>query len=264
VTASISVILPHYQCEEYLADAVRSVLDQTWRDLQLLVVDDGSASDTWLEVLRPFAGDPRLTVYRTQKNVGRFRIVNSALENTASPLVAFQDADDLSDRARLETQVRALERRRLDIAGTGFHWIDEAGRHLKNRRVPRRPLLWGVLGMDFVIHPVTVLCRRSVFDVLEGFDGTARFEADTDFLVRAQFAFRIGNVSRCLYSYRRRPGSLSNSPETGIGSPARENYRRKMFERRDALRSIGDPAALASALRAPPNDVPCDLEQVKL
>src|SRR5262249_36432731 len=128
----------------------------------------------------------------------------------------------------------------------------------------RWPLLWGALGEDFVVHPVTLLCRRAVFDVLGGFDGTARFEADTDFLVRAQFACRIGNVPGCLYSYRARTGSLTTSPETGLTSPPRAAYRRRMFERREALRTISDPARLASALRAPDNDVDFELKEVSL
>jgi glycosyltransferase involved in cell wall biosynthesis len=263
-TTALSVIMPHYRCEDYLAASVRSILDQSWHDLELIVVDDASTSDTWLQALRPFRSDTRLKLYRTRENVGRYRINNRILELTSSPFVAFQDADDASDSSRLERQVRALERRRLDIVGTGFHVISESGEVLRKQRMPRWPLFRGVLGKDFVVHPATILCRRSVFDVLGGFDGTARFEADTDFLVRAQFAFRIGNVPRCLYFYRTRPGSLATSPDTGIGSPVREAYRRRMFERRDAFRAIPDPAALVSVLRAPPNDFPCDLEDVRL
>jgi hypothetical protein len=195
--------------------------------------------------------------------VGRYRILNRVLAETGSALVAFQDADDVSSVTRLEVQALALGRRRLDIVGTGFSTIDESGKVLEKQPMRRRPLFWGVLGTDFVVHPVTVLCRRAVFDTLGGFDGTARFEADTDLLIRAQFAFRIGNVRRCLYSYRARTDSLSRAPDTGIGSPLRETYRRKMFDRREALRAISDPAALRSALRAPPNDVAFTLEEVR-
>src|SRR5262245_7199938 len=105
-SVSISVILPHYRCEAYLADAVWSILEQSWRDLELIVVDDASASDSWLDAIRPFGADKRLRVYRTRKNVGRFRILNKILELTDSPLVAFQDADDVSDGSRLEKQAR--------------------------------------------------------------------------------------------------------------------------------------------------------------
>ena len=260
----MTVVLPHYRCEAYLADAVRSILEQTWRDLELVVVDDASPSDRWLEVLRTFRKDVRLKAMRTSRNVGPYRIINRVVAETDSALVAFQDADDISSADRLEKQARALDRRRLDVVGTGFLRIDEAGSVLEKKPMPRWPLFWGVLGMDFVVHPVTVLCRRAVIDVLGGFDGTTYFEADTDFLIRAQFAFRIGNVRRCLYSYRARTDSISAAADTGIGSPAREAYRRKMFERREALRAISDPAALRSALRAPSNDVAFTLEEIRL
>ncbi len=259
----MTVVMPHYRCEAYLAAAVRSVLEQSYRDLELCVVDDGSPSDAWLEALRPFRADARLRAYRTGRNVGPYRICNRVLGETDSALVTFHDADDVSSVTRLEVQALALGRRRLDIVGTGFSTIDESGKVLERRPMHRRPLFWGVLGTDFVVHPATVLCRRAVFDVLGGFDGTARFEADTDFLIRAQFAFRIGNVRSCLYSYRERTDSISRAPETGIGSPPREAYRRKMFDRREALRAISDPAALRSALRAPPNDVAFTLEELR-
>ena len=262
MSASVTVITSHRSCEAYLASAVRSILEQSLPDLSLVVVDDASPSDAWLEALRPFRGDPRLTAYRASRNVGRYRISNRVFQESDSPFVAFQDADDVSSRERLAEQVRALERRRLDIVGTGFVQIDEAGREQVRRRMPRWPLFRSVLGRDFVIHPATMVCRRAAFDRLGGFDGTARLEADTDFLVRAQFTCRIGNVPRPLYFYRRRPRSLTAAPDTALGSPAREAYRRKMFDRAEILRHTADREALLEASRAPENDMDFRLEKV--
>ena len=100
-TAAVGVILTHYDCQRFLADAVRSVLCQTYGNLALYVVDDASPTDAWIDVLEEFAGDPRLVMLRAEQNVGHYRLKNALIRCLAHPYIAFQDADDVSHEDRI-------------------------------------------------------------------------------------------------------------------------------------------------------------------
>jgi glycosyltransferase involved in cell wall biosynthesis len=255
----VSVILPHYRCERYLGEAIGSILGQEGVDLELLVIDDASPGSAWLEVVRAFAGDPRLRVYRTSRNVGHYRLKNAAIAGLTTPFIALQDADDASEPSRLRRQLAALERTGAHVMGCGFRYVSADGEPLEEKRMVRRCNLWLALGKRFVsLHPTTVV-RREVFDVLGGYDGTARVAADDDFIRRAARIYRVRNVPEVLYRYRRRADSLTGAPETGHGSPVREAYRQGMLRREEERRRIRDRARLLASLRAPANDLDFEL-----
>lgn len=260
----VTVLLTHYRCERFLAEAIASILGQEGVDLRLLLVDDASPDDGWLAVARELAGDPRLAVYQSTVNVGHYRLKNRLLAEVRSPFVALQDADDVSEPRRLSRQIAEMERTGAHVLGCGFAYIAEDGEVLGERRMVRRCGLWLRLGKRFVsLHPTTVV-RREVFDALVGYDGTARFAADDDFILRAVRLFRVRNLPEVLYRYRQRPDSLTGSPDTGHGSAAREAYRRGMLERVAQRRRLRGRDALLASLKAPPNDVEFELRRIDL
>jgi glycosyltransferase involved in cell wall biosynthesis len=263
-TPPLTVILPHYDCAEYLAEAVASVLAQDFRDLALVVVDDRSPNDDWLSALRPFRDDLRLRVFATSCNVGWPRLKNKVLETVDSPYVGFQDADDVSLPERFRRQVRLLERDRAEIVGTAFEVVDAAGTVVRRRRMVRNGNLWRRVGKSFVtFHPTTVT-RTEVLRRLGGFDGTTRIAADTDFHLRAAHLFRIRNLRAVLYRARARPDSLTGSPETGFGSAVRTAYADAMWRREQCRRKARDPAELSRLLAARANDVEFSLREVDI
>lgn len=135
----VTVITPHYDCAHYLHEAMASILTQTFRQFELYIVDDSSPNDEWLEVVREFADDPRVHVYRTSRNVGPYRIANRVIRMTHAPFIAFQDADDRSDRNRLEKLLAAAERMRADVVGSAARYVDPERRVLSVRNL-REPL----------------------------------------------------------------------------------------------------------------------------
>jgi glycosyltransferase involved in cell wall biosynthesis len=261
-TPFLTVILPHFKCEAYLRDAVCSILNQEMDDLGLILVDDSSPSDAWIDAVRPFLSDTRLTILRTSRNVGHYRIKNAVLDRIRSPYVAFQDADDVSHPTRLLTQLTMLERNRADIVGCGFDYVDAEGAPIRTKRMVRNSNRWLALGRSFVLlHPTTV-ARRPVFDFLGGFDGTARIAADADFILRAAHVYRIRNIQDPLYQYRVRPGSLMTHPDTAPDSIARREYVAAMWERERLRRQTRTRAERESLLRAPENDIEFEVRSV--
>ena len=109
----ISVVLPAYNRESTIEGAVRSVLDQTFSDLELLVVDDCS-EDSTVAVLEKIT-DPRLKVIRCKTNGGACRARNIGIENARGKYIAFQDSDDQWHKDRLQKTLKALQEEKADF-----------------------------------------------------------------------------------------------------------------------------------------------------
>jgi glycosyltransferase involved in cell wall biosynthesis len=127
----VTVILAHRNCTWGLARALRSILGQTLDALQLVLIDDDSHHVAGVRAIVEACGDPRLVALRTTRNVGPFRIYSRLLPMIASPLIAYQDADDWSAPQRLETLAVALERDGWDVLGSAV-----ARRNRENRPLP--------------------------------------------------------------------------------------------------------------------------------
>jgi glycosyltransferase involved in cell wall biosynthesis len=240
----VTVILTHFGCEDYLAEAVASILQQTFKALELWVVDDCSPSDLWATKLARWRGDPRLRLFRSSRNVGTYRLKALCIDHIDSGYIGFQDADDASEPQRIEVQIREMERRRLDVVGTGYIISNERGEPVGRKRMPRSCNWLFRLGRVFIVHHPTTLVRRTVFDRIGSFDGNTRMGADCDFMLRAAHRFQVGNVRPLLYRYRLRSGSLTAAPATGFGSDARVAYSRQMWERERLRKKKPDDVSL--------------------
>jgi glycosyltransferase involved in cell wall biosynthesis len=256
----LAVIMTHYDCPRFLGQAVASVLGQTYSDLELHLIDDNTPGGTWLEAIRPYRDDPRLKLWISDRNVGTYRLKSAIIPHIRSQFVGFHDSDDFSLPDRFGQQLRMLERKRLDIIGSGIAMIDEAGVVRGERRFPWRCNWLERLGKTHFIHHPATTVRRAVFDRIGTFDGTARIGADTDFILRAAQRFRIGNVRALLYRYRLRPDSLTGARETGYGSVMRETYRQQVLTRWRAYRGCRDDVPLKAA----PSDIDFTLAPASL
>ncbi len=103
----LSVILPAYNAERYLREAISSILQQTFTDFELLVLNDGSVDSTEKVVLE--FDDPRIVYICNERNIGLANTINKGLALAKGELIARMDADDISLPTRLETQVRYLD-----------------------------------------------------------------------------------------------------------------------------------------------------------
>lgn len=261
---TVTIVMPHYRNERFLAQAVASILAQEGVDLELWVIDDSSPGRAWVRALARFATDSRLRVFCTSENVGHYRIKNVVIPLTCSPYVACQDADDFSHPSRLRLQLSHLLRARAELVGCGFEYVDEHGGVIARRLVPRNCNLWLRLGKSMVLHSATALFSRRLFELIGGFDGSVRMAADDDFTLRAASMARVRNVAETLYSYRQHAHSLTASPDTGFGSPARVAYTAAARARYWSRVHIRDHNVLMESVQPPPNDVSFELTEVNV
>lgn len=123
----VSVIMPAYNAEGYIADAVSSILDQSWQNFELIIVDDAS-TDATADVLRGFS-DPRIRLLKNDSNRGIAASTNRAIDVCKGEYLALMDDDDISLPDRLKAQLTFLENNReIMILGTASRLIDQEGK----------------------------------------------------------------------------------------------------------------------------------------
>jgi len=222
---SVSVCIPVYQGERFLAETIRSVLDQSFRDLELVILDNAS-TDTSGEIARSF-GDPRIRVERNATTVSQADNWNRVVQLCRAPLVKLVCADDLLHPRCLELQVGPMEADPgLAVVASRRHMIDEQSRVI----VPRRGLarLIGVrTGMEVarrvvrnganpVGEPGGVLFRREDFFTAGGWRADRTFVMDLDLWMRLlQYGEFLG-LPETLAAFRIGLGSVSADNEQAI------------------------------------------------
>ena len=211
---AVSVIMPVFNVERYVDAAVASLLAQTWRDFEVLAVNDGSTDATARLVESWAARDSRIRVLH-KANGGISSARNAALRAAAGDFIALLDGDDTWDPAFLESQMAILQAHpEIDV-------VTANARNLGGHRdgQPARP--WpdakphpDLLGMIADEEAVFIMCvfRRRVYEQIGEFDESLRTNEDYDYWLRAAAAgCRFYRNARPLGSYRRRSDSLSSS-----------------------------------------------------
>lgn len=217
------VLMPAFNAERYLSEAVDSVLRQSMSDLELIIIDDGS-TDSTLAIARSVRDD-RVRVI-TGPNRGRAHARNAGLAVAApSSYVALLDADDLWDAEKLATQVEFLDQH-PDVAAVGcfMRYISSTGRVLGQtgqtidaedmRRIARGELA------PFPISSC-LLVRREAFTAVGGFDPSLREAEDLDFLARVARRGGIACIPQVLGSYRIHPASAMARHRIRVNTYAR-------------------------------------------
>ncbi len=209
---AVSVIMPAYNVEAYIDAAIGSVRRQTFTDLELVIVDDGSTDRTYEVARRHAEADRRIRLVH-QENGGLSAARNTALRHATAPVMALLDSDDLWTPTFLEKQLAILESDAgIDIV-TGNAWVLGGPQD----REPARPYpdprpvpdLVSILADELSVFVMTVF-RRRVSDVIGNFDESLKTNEDYDFWVRAAVAgFRFARNEMPLGYYRRRDDSLS-------------------------------------------------------
>jgi glycosyltransferase involved in cell wall biosynthesis len=204
----VSVVITSFDGMPYLATAVQSVLTQTHRALECIVVDDASR-DTTADYLSGI-GDPRLVVIRAPRNEGPFAAANRGLERATGDVIARLDADDECVPRRLEAQVAFLNSHTaVGLVGSECVRIDERGTSLGRQPVPERDLairLRCMVSSPF-IHS-SVMWRR---ELGLRYDATMRLGGDYELWTRALQLTQAANVPQPLVRYRVWARSLSST-----------------------------------------------------
>ena len=122
----VSVIMPAYNAGKYISAAIKSILEQTYSDLELIIINDGSTDDT-LDIASSYH-DSRIHIINNSKNMGLAKSLNIALDVSRGKYFARSDADDINLPNRFKTQVKFLELHpEVDVVGTDMYIFSDQG-----------------------------------------------------------------------------------------------------------------------------------------
>jgi glycosyltransferase involved in cell wall biosynthesis len=223
MTPSVSVVMPVYNGERFVAEAVRSILNQTLTDFELIVVDDASTDSTPAILHELAAADRRVRLHRLARNSGAVGARNAGMDRASADLIAAIDADDVSLPERLASQAAFLHGHPdVDLVGSYVQIIDEHGREGPIRRGPTTPGLtaWSFLFLNAMRHS-TAMMRRHVHEALGGYgEGFLGGCEDFDFFSRGSRRGGIANVPEVLVRYRVWSGNMTTGQWEGQESSA--------------------------------------------
>ena len=211
----VSVVLPVFNGARTIANSVQSILDQTLRNIELIVVDDGSTDET-VRIVRQLR-DPRLKLIECSHR-GVVATANTGTAIAVAPVIARMDADDFSRPTRLEKQLTLLYSRQLDVTGCQIRILNETGGNVQTMQRYERWINHETIdsaqmaALRFVEFPLvnpTLLARRNYFEI--GFRDCGLPE-DYDLMLRAAaHGMQFGKVNDVLFDWTDHPCRLTRT-----------------------------------------------------
>ncbi|HLP80889.1 MAG TPA: glycosyltransferase [Nitrosomonas sp.] len=219
---AVTIILPTYNGSRYLEKAVASCRFQTFRDWELIIVDDASTDATPEIISRLLQEDGRIRTVRHEINRKLPAALNTGFSLAQGRYLTWTSDDNLYRPAALQVMVDFLERNSgVDIVYTDYEVIDSSGAVRQIRTVSDRASL---VSGNFV--GPSFLYRKHVHELLEGYDESLFLAEDYDFWLRASVSFAMYPLHQFLYQYRMHSDSLSITNNEAVDIP----YQRALLQ----------------------------------
>lgn len=206
----VSVITPTYNCGDYIEDTIKSVINQTYANWEMIIVDDKSTDNTE-ELVRKYAeADSRIKYYKLEHNSGAAVARTKAMEMAKGNYMAFLDSDDLWTDNKLERQIKFMERKKINFSCTSYEQIDEKNNKLGKviKCIPKtgynRLLLDCPVGNSTVIYNVDNMGKFKVPDIRKRNDDALWLQM----LKKEKYIYGLNEI---LMKYRIRNNSISSN-----------------------------------------------------
>lgn len=224
----VSVIIPCYNVSNYIAQALMSIINQTYTNLEILVVDDASTDNT-LEVVKEIIDD-RVKIIEYKENTKKIGAVNSVLNLAKGSLITFQDADDWSEPGRIVAQVNAFNNNpSLGICFTRYRNIGEKVSEpkfvaLTNAELQCEFLKFGLnkcSNLEATCCP-SMMIKSEIINTIGGYNSyfKGRVAEDIHWIYRILKKYPGQTINARLYNYRIREGSLTQDQLAGKNAKA--------------------------------------------
>ena len=205
-TPSLAVLLTVFDQRPFLEQAIASILAQSYRAFDFVIVDDGSTDGSAEVIAAAARQDSRIRPIFLGRNMGLAAALQAGLAEITADIVARMDGDDVALSDRLHLQMAAMEEKQLDVLGSGyFRLADAQGRQLRGLRVPMQGhanIISNLPHANVLCHP-SVMFRRQVVQAVGGYDPRFVFAQDYDLWLRLIGRARFGNLPSGLLQMRR-------------------------------------------------------------
>uniref|UniRef100_A9AAL8 Glycosyl transferase family 2 n=1 Tax=Methanococcus maripaludis (strain C6 / ATCC BAA-1332) TaxID=444158 RepID=A9AAL8_METM6 len=202
----VSVIMPNYNNEKYLAEAIESILNQTYEHFEFIIIDDCSTDNSWHIIQNYAKKDNRIKMFRNEVNLKIVKTRNKGFElmSPHSKYIAIFDSDDVSMPERLEKQINFSEKN-VDYGLIGSHTliIDENSKIIGYRKYETdlKKIIKNMVKKNQFAQP-SVMIRKSVLDDVGYYDEKYTRCQDYDLWFRIAKSFKIENLDEFLIKYR--------------------------------------------------------------
>lgn len=209
----ISVVMPVYNAQAYLQEAIESILNQTFTYFEIIIVD-GSSTDKSYEIIQKYAkADIRIVAIKTEKNLGLIKTLNMAIGIAKGKYIARMDADDISLPDRLIKQFDYMENNpEIGISGGTMQIIDNKGKsigvrkyHLNDEQIRKNIFRYSPFS-----HPLIII-RRAILDKSGFYDQNYNHAEDYELYFRIGEYSKFGNLDATLLKYRVHNNSITIS-----------------------------------------------------
>lgn len=212
----ISIIIPTFNSKQYISQALQTILNQSYKDYEIIVVDDGSADNTYEEVVKY----KNHIKYYYKKNAGVASARNFGILKSKGDYICFLDADDLYKENKLENQIGFLkDNPHIDIVYNDVEIVDENLNYINTLRSEgvyskKEDFLSMMLVRQIIPGPASIMLRRKCIEEGIFYNEYYKNAEDYDFTLKLAKMFTYGYIPESLYVYRRHTQNLTNNHET--------------------------------------------------
>lgn len=207
----VSVVMPLYNAEKTIAETIESVLDQTYTNWELNIVDDCS-TDGSAEIVKKYEQkDSRIKYYRLEKNSGAAVARNTSMEKANGKYLAFLDSDDLWHKDKLEKQIQFMKEHNVAYSFTEYDMFSNNGEIIKKRvKSKNKVSFWGLVSGTPIMCSSVVIDRNIIGNFKMPLIRSGQDYATWAIILknRAKYAY---NVKEILAHYRKQESSLSSN-----------------------------------------------------
>lgn len=202
----ISIIMPVYNNQRFLPEAIESILNQTYVNFEFIIIDDCSTDGSW-EIITSYAKkDNRIKPFRNKNNLKIVKTRNKGFKLAKGSYFAIFDSDDISQQERLEKQIKFLKNNgKYGVVGSHTIIIDEFSKEIGRRRylLTHEQIMKTILLRSPLAQP-SVMIKREVIESIGDYSTDGKFDRsrDYDLWVRISERYKIGNLNDYLLKYR--------------------------------------------------------------
>lgn len=208
----ISVVMPVYNAEKYLGEAIQSILNQTYTDFEFIIINDGS-TDKSLEIIEKYKKQDERILLISRENRGLVASLNEGIEKAKGKYIARMDADDISLPERFKKQLALMEEENLDLCGCSFIIINKSNHYMSTRIVSSNVNFNTIiLARSVPFAHGTAMIRKEFMFINKLQYGQTKYIKAEDYALWIQFEeynAKISNVNEFLFKYRDIENSLS-------------------------------------------------------
>lgn len=208
----VSVVIPAYNAQDYISDAIEGIIGQTYKDIEIIIIDDASIDRT-AEIIREYASrDSRIHIYTNESNLGIGANRTKGIELARGEYICWQDADDISLPDRIDLQVAYLDANpKVGVVGGFMQFFDEDGDGpIRSYCEFDRDLRKTIFRYNPVAQPASMV-RRSCYDKVGGYDARLTVDEDLEMLFRIGEQYEFANIQKVVLRYRQLDSSLTRS-----------------------------------------------------